>query len=76
MKTITINFGGHTGDGGYFWLTGWTWVVRNRIYIKGHWTPFMVCHYKFRYRVFHRLLRLLDEFFIWLKKSFLSLRSN
>jgi hypothetical protein len=48
MKTITLNFRKHIGDGGYFWLTGWTWVVRKRIYIKGYWTPFMICDYRFK----------------------------
>ena len=48
MKTITLNFRKHKGDGGYNWFTGWTWVVRNRVYFKGYWTPFMIVDYKFK----------------------------
>jgi len=47
MKTITINFRNHIGDGGYGELFRYTWRVRDRIYIKGYWTPFMIVNWKF-----------------------------
>ena len=47
MKAITLNFRKHKGDGGYGFFFRYTWRVRNRIYIKGIWTPLMIVHYKF-----------------------------
>ena len=45
---IAINFEKHKGDGGYGFWYRWTWRVRTRIYINGHWTPFMRVKYHFR----------------------------
>ena len=48
MKTLTINFNTHIGDGGYGLLFRWTWRVRNRVYLFGIPTPFMVVNWKFK----------------------------
>ena len=48
VKTITLNFRNHIGDGGYGFLFRYTWRVRSRIYIKGYWTPFMIVDWKFK----------------------------
>ena len=49
MKTyysLSLSFRNHIGDGGYGTLFRWNWRVRNRLYIHGVWTPFMIVSWK------------------------------